>query len=186
MQMGRMIYAMLTSLDGYIAGPEGGPQLPVPQREMHLYFNDMQRRSALDVYGRKMYQTMQVWETYDQGGDVAGYEREFAQLWRQTPKVVISTTLTEVGPNARLVGGDVEAAARAIKAETNGDISVSGAETAASLARLGLIDEYQLFVNPVVLGGGKPFFAADLSLNLKPLGAERLAQDIVLLRYAPA
>jgi dihydrofolate reductase len=184
--MGRMIYAMLTSLDGYIAGPEGGPQLPVPQRELHLYFNEVQRRSALDIYGRKMYEMMRAWETYDQGGDLREDEREFARLWRETPKVVFSTTLKKIGPNARLVTHDAEAAARAIKAETDGDIHVSGAETAARLGRHGLIDEYQLFVNPVVLGGGKPYFAAGMPLNLKPIGTERLAQDIVLLRYAAA
>jgi dihydrofolate reductase len=94
--------------------------------------------------------------------------------------------LQEVGPNAWLVTGDVEAAARALKAETDGEISVSGAELAASFGRWGLIDEYQLFIYPSVVGGGKPYFAHGVPLNLKPLGAERLPEDVMLLRYAPA
>lgn len=184
--MGWMIYGMLTSLDGYIAGPEKGPQLPVPERELHLHFNEMQRRSSLDVYGRRMYEVMRIWETYDHDPTVSEVEREFARLWRETPKIVFSTTLREVGPNARLVSQDAETAARAIKTETDGDIMVSGAELAANFARWGLIDEFQLFIFPVVLGGGKPFFAAGLSLNLTPLDMERLPQDVVLLRYVPA
>lgn len=184
--MGRIIYGMLVSLDGYIAGPEGGPQLPVPVGELHDYFNDMQRRLSLDIYGRRMYEDMRAWETYDKDRSIKDVEREFAVLWRQTPKVVFSTTLSEVGPNARLVGRDAEKAARAIKADTEGDISVSGAELAASFARWGLIDEFQLFMQPVVLGGGKPYFAQGLSLKLKPSGMERLPQGVILLRYAPA
>jgi dihydrofolate reductase len=184
--MGRMIFGMLTSLDGYIAGPDGGPQLPIPNGELHLYFNEMMRQASLNLYGRRMYEVMRAWETYDRDPAVSDIEREFARLWQETPKIVFSTTLREVGPNARLVSRDAEAAAREIKAGTDGDILVSGPELAASFARHGLIDEYQLFMHPVVLGGGKPFFAGGLSLNVEPLGTERLPQDVILLRYAPA
>ncbi|TGT16310.1 dihydrofolate reductase, partial [Mesorhizobium sp. M4B.F.Ca.ET.172.01.1.1] len=86
----------------------------------------------------------------------------------------------------RLMKGDVEAVAKSLKAETNGEISVSGAELAGHLARAGMIDEYRLYVHPVVLGGGKPYFQSGLSLALKPLGTQRLAQGVTLLRYAPA
>jgi dihydrofolate reductase len=185
--MGKMIYGLLTSLDGYIEAPEGvDSRWSGPDEELHLYFNEMQRNLALDIYGRRMYEVMRVWDTYDRDPSIKAFERKFAQLWQQTPKVVVSTTLQEVGPNARLVGGDVEAAARALKAQTDGDISVSGAELAASFGRWGLIDEYQLFVYPSVVGGGKPYFAHGAPLNLKPLGTERLPNDVVLLRYAPA
>ena len=112
-------------------------------------------------------------------------ERDFARAWRETPKIVFSTTLEEVGPNARLVRDDAEAVAKSLKGEATGEISVSGAELAAHLARAGLIDEYRLYVHPVVLGGGKPYFQSGLSLALKPLGTERLAQGVTLLRYAP-
>ena len=183
--MGRITYGMLCSLDGYITGPEGGPQLSFPVGGLHAYFNEMQRRSALDIYGRRMYEVMRVWDTYDEDPNIDEVEREFARLWRKTPKVVFSTTLSGVGPNTRLVDAGFEEAARALKAGTDGEISVSGADLAASFGRWGLIDEYRLFVFPQVLGGGKPLFAHGLPLDLKPVGTEQLPQDVVLLRYAP-
>lgn len=105
---------------------------------------------------------------------------------KRPPKIVFSTTLREVGTNARLVKGDAENVARSLKSEADGEISVAGAELAAHLARAGLIDEYRLYTHPVVLGGGKPYFQSGLSLTLKPLGTESLTQSVTLLRYAPA
>jgi dihydrofolate reductase len=183
--MGKIIYSMLTSLDGYIAGPEGGPALPVPESELHWYFNARMREIAIELNGRRMYEAMRVWDTWDKIPGAPLVEVDFAKAWQETPKVVISTTLREVGPNARLVKGNVEGVVRSLKAEASGDISVSGAALAASLAGLGLIDEYWLYMNPVVLGGGKPFFQAGLSLKLTLLGTENLMQNVVLLRYAP-
>lgn len=184
--MGRVTYAMLVSLDGYIAGPEGGPQLPVPESELHRHFNDLTKRTSMELYGRRMYEVMRVWETWDATPGRPEVEIGFARAWRKTPKMVFSSTLQEVGPNARLVRDDVESVVRSLKAETDGEISVSGAGLAASLSRLRLVDEYRLYLHPVVLGGGKPYFEAGLSLNLKPLGAEQLPQGVTLLRYAPA
>jgi dihydrofolate reductase len=123
---------------------------------------------------------------WDKQPAASAVELEFARLWRETPKVVVSTTLNSVGPNARLVKEDVERAVRTLKAETEGTISVGGAGLAASLSRLRLIDEYQLFIHPLVLGGGKPFFDPAVPLTLKPLGSDHLAQDVVMLRYSPA
>jgi dihydrofolate reductase len=184
--MAKVIYSMLTSLDGYIAGPEGGPGLPVPESELHWYFNARMREIAIELNGRRMYETMRVWDTWDKIPGAPLVELDFARAWQETPKVVFSTTLKEVGPNARLVKENVEGVVKSLKAETNGDISVSGATLAASLARLGLVDEYWLYVNPVVLGGGKPYFEAGMDLKLKLLGTESLTQDVVLLRYALA
>ena len=99
---------------------------------------------------------------------------------------MFSTTLTQVGPNARLVNSDAPATVRSLKAEADGLVVLGGADLAAGLARAGLIDEYQLYMHPVVLGGGKPYFQSGLSLTLKPLGKESLAQGVTLLRYAPA
>ncbi|RUU12511.1 dihydrofolate reductase, partial [Mesorhizobium sp. USDA-HM6] len=106
--------------------------------------------------------------------------------WRETPKIVFSTTLREVGANARLADGDAVAVARSLKAETDGQLGVGGAQLAAHLIQAGLIDEYRLYMHPVVLGGGKPYFPRGLSLSLAPLGTERLSQGVTLLRYAPA
>ena len=184
--MGRIIYGMLTSLDGYIAGPEGGPALPVPESDLHWYFNGLMRETAIELNGRRMYETMRVWDTWDKIPGAPLVEVDFARVWQETPKIVFSTTLKEVGPNARLVKDNVEGVVRSLKEEASGDISVSGATLAASLSRLGLVDEYRLYMFPVVLGGGKPFFEAGTDLRLKPLGSENLTQDVVLMRYAPA
>ncbi|BCM21253.1 dihydrofolate reductase family protein [Mesorhizobium sp. J8] len=183
--MATIVYAMLTSLDGYIAGPGGDIGLPVPEEELHRHFNGEMRRTSIALCGRRMYETMRFWDSPEREIGAEDVERDFARAWRQTPKVVFSTTLGEVGPNARLMKSDVEKVARSLKAEADGEISVSGAQLAGQLARAGLIDEYRLYMHPVVLGGGKPYFQSGLSLALKPLGAERLAQGVTLLRYAP-
>jgi dihydrofolate reductase len=183
--MGRIVYGMMLSLDGYIAGPGHGIGLPVPETELHQYFNDVMKQTAVSLYGRRMYELMTFWEDRDRKPDVSEVEADFARAWRAVPKVVVSTTLKEVGPNARLVKGDVEAAVKALKAETEGDIAVSGAGLAGSLARLGMIDEYRLFLHPVVVGGGKAFFEPGTVLQLKPLGSQQLPQGVTLLRYAP-
>src|SRR5690606_24625844 len=112
-------------------------------------------------------------------------ENEFARAWRRTPKIVVSTTLKRVGPNARLVSDNVEVGLRQLKAETDGLIDGSGATLAAAVGGWGLIDEYQLIIRPAVLGGGKPFFTAGLPMNLKLIGHEALPEDTVLLRYEP-
>ncbi|RWH69796.1 dihydrofolate reductase family protein [Mesorhizobium sp.] len=184
--MATIVYAMLTSLDGYIAGPSGDIDLPIPEEELHQHFNDEMWRTTIALCGRRMYEAMRFWDSPEREIAAEEVERDFAHAWRETPKIVFSTTLEEVGPNARLVRNDVEAVVKSLKGEATGDISVSGAELAAHLARAGLIDEYRLYLHPVVLGGGKPYFQSGLSLALKPLGAERLAQGVTLLRYAPA
>ena len=108
--MGRMIYGMLTSLDGYIGGPEGGPQLPMFGEPLHRYFNGTMEETAVSVYGRNMYEVMQAWQNWEQDyPDADPWENEFAVAWRKAPKVVVSTTLKQVGPNARLVSDNVEA-----------------------------------------------------------------------------
>jgi dihydrofolate reductase len=182
--MARLVYGMLTSLDGYITGPEGGSGLPGPNEKLHRYFNESMKRTAAAIYGRRMYETMRAWDELE--GEPNPIYAEFGEAWRAIPKLVVSTTLREVGPNARLVRSDVESAVRSLKADTEGEIEVAGADLAASLARLGLIDEYRLYMQPVVLGGGKPFFEAGLSLTLTPLGMESLPEGCTLLRYAPA
>ncbi|WP_232375623.1 dihydrofolate reductase family protein [Mesorhizobium comanense] len=177
---------MLTSLDGYIARSDEDIGLPIPETDLHQHFNDMMTRSATVLAGRRMYETMIFWDSPDREDGATEVERDFARAWRRTPKVVFSTTLRHVGSNARLVSHDAVAEALSLKEEIDGMIIVGGADLAASLARAGLIDEYRLYVHPVVLGGGKPYFQSGLSLQLKPLGTERLSQGVTLLRYAPA
>lgn len=182
--MGHVIYAMNTSVDGYVSGPSGTPaDMPVPSDALHQHFNDLQKATALSLYGRVIYGDMQYWDTDDPDwNDVA---QEYATIWRETPKVVVSTTLTEVGPNATLVSEDVEAELRRIVGSTDGEIGVGGPTLAATMARLDLIDEYRLYQRPLAVGDGKPFFAAGTPVDLSLLDVELLSEDAVLLRYQP-
>ncbi|WP_448951698.1 dihydrofolate reductase family protein [Labrys neptuniae] len=183
--MARLVYAMLTSLDGYIAGPPGGPTLPIPEPDLHQHFNDEMRTTAIALCGRRLYEVMRFWDSPEREASASPVEVDFALAWRETPKIVFSATLPAVGLNARLVKDNAVAVVQSLKAETEGEISVAGAELAACLARAGLIDEFRLYLHPIVLGGGKPYFQAGLSLALKPLGRESLPQSVTLLRYAP-
>ncbi len=180
--VGHVTFGMLTSVDGYVAGPPDGSDLPMFGDELHRHFNEKTRVTALCVYGRALYEVMRYWETDEPGRSDA--HEEFAALWRQTPKVVVSTTLAEVGPNATLVRG-VDDELERIIATTPGDIDVGGPTLAAALGAHGLIDEYHVYVRPAVLGGGKPFFAGGTTLELRLLDVEQLPDDTVLLRYAP-
>jgi dihydrofolate reductase len=147
---------MMQSLDGYVAGVAGGPQLPPPGAVLHRYFNDHVGSLVGILYGRRMYEAMRYWdEDRPEWGVV---EHGFAAAWRAQPKWVASRSLKSVGPNAVLVGDDVEAFVRGLKAEIEGDIEVAGPDLARSLTDLGLIDEYRLYFRPFVLGCGKPYF----------------------------
>jgi len=181
--MTKISFGMMVSLDGYIAGPEGGPSLPPPNEELHQYWNDVQKRTDVLLYGRRMYEVMRYWDSADTNPESLPVEVDFALAWQRTPKVVFSTTLTDVGPNARLVKENVREAVEGLKTNPGGNIEVAGAGLAATLSRLGLIDEYRLYACPVVLGGGKPFFEAGTSLTLVPLATEKLPQGVVLMRY---
>lgn len=184
--MGRIVYGMMASLDGYIAGAGGDIGLPVPEAELHRYFNEVMKRTAVSLYGRRMYEIMKVWETWGSAPGVSEVEMDFSRAWREVPKVVVSTTLSDVGPNARLIGQDVRAAVERLREDTDGEIAVAGAALAGSLSQWGLVDEYRLFLMPVVLGGGTPFFPTGTALHLEPAGREDLPQGVTLLRYRPA
>lgn len=182
---GHIFYGFAVSVDGYIANAQGDIGLPVPEEALHRHFNEMQERTALNLYGRSMYEVMRYWDAPPP--ESPAVEQEFARAWQATPKVVFSATLESVGPNARLVKdrADVERTVRRLKAETEGQIEVNGAALAASLIRLGLVDEFRMYVMPVVLGGGKPYFEAGLQLELEALGTESLPQQCTLLRFRP-
>ena len=181
--MAKLVFGMMQSLDGYIAGAPGGPQLPPPGDRLHRHFNDHVRALAGIVYGRRMYEVMRYWDDDRPDWDAVG--RDFAAAWRATPKWVVSRTLDSVGPNATLVRDDVGALARALKARLDGEIDVAGPELAGGLTALGLIDEYRLYFRPFVLGGGKPYFAGPRP-TLRLVGAEPVGEDAVRLTYAPS
>ena len=181
--MGKLIFAMMQSLDGYVAGAPGGPDLPPPGAMLHRHFNDHVRGLAGSLYGRRMYEVMLYWDEEQPGW--GALERDFAAAWRGQPKWVASRSLKSVGPNATLVGGDLEACARRLKSEVEGDIDVAGPDLAGSLTDLGLIDEYHLYFRPLVLGRGRPYFAAARP-PLRLVAHNPVGEDTVRLTFVPA
>ncbi len=170
---------MMQSLDGYVAGTDGALFEP-PGEELSRHFNDHVSGVAGMLYGRRMYEIMRYWD--EDQADWDAYDHDFAAIWRSRPKWVVSRTLKSVGPNATLVDGDLEAFVRDLRARIKGEIDVAGPELAAGITGLGLIDEYQLYIRPFVLGAGKPYFAgARPPLHLA--GFERIG-DAVRLTYS--
>ena len=194
--MGKLVFGMMQSLDGYVAGVAGGPgsdgyaaalasglELPPPGVSLGRHFSDQVRGLAGFLFGRRMYEVMCYWDEDQPEWDVV--EHDFAALWRAKPKWVVSRSLKSVGANATLVAGDVEAFVRRLKADVEGEIDVAGPELAGSLTDLGLIDEYRLYFRPFVLGRGKPYFAGARP-PLRLIAADPVGEDAVRLTYVPA
>jgi dihydrofolate reductase len=176
--MAKLVFGLNQSLDGYVDHQAFSPD-PV----LFQHFIEHMRSLAGMVYGRRMYETMRYWD--EDQSDWVREERDFAAAWRKQPKWVVSRTLKSVGPNATLITDGLEALVRKLKAELDGEIEVAGPALAGSLTELGLIDEYRLYLHPVVLGQGKPFFAgARPPLRLK--ASEPIAGDVIRLTYVPA
>lgn len=182
--MGRLVYSMGVSLDGFINGPGGDLDWIVVDEEFHRWANEVERNTAVSLYGRRMWEAMAgYWPTADQDATLPDYVAEFAPIWRATRKVVVSRTLDSVDWNARLVRDDVEAEIRRLKADVDGDIAVSGPTLAAVPLRAGLVDEVGMIVQPVVLGGGTPMFPPDVRLDLRLIESLTFGSGVVLLRY---
>jgi dihydrofolate reductase len=179
--MAKLVFGMMQSLDGYVAGVTGEIQILAPGDQLARHFNDHMRGLAGMVYGRRMYEVMRYWDDDQPDWDAA--ERDFAMVWRGKPKWVASRTLEDVGPHATLIRDDASAFVRKLKEDITGEIDVAGPELAASLGASGLIDEYRLYFRPFVLGGGKPYFAGPLPA-LQLVGTERVGEDAVRLTYA--
>jgi dihydrofolate reductase len=183
--MRKMIYSMTTSLDGYIAGPGGDIDFSAPDEELHRFHNEQTRELGGHVLGRRLYETMVYWETADQDPEATEVTVEFARIWQTLPKIVFSKTLETVEGNTRLGRDGVAEEVARLKEQDGRDLAVGGAGMAASLAKLGLIDEYRLFVRPVVLGGGTPYFPAlEQPINLELLETRAFGSPVVYLRYA--
>ncbi len=182
--MRSVTYSMGVSLDGYIVGPDGGFDWTAPDGEVFRFWIDEIRAVGVHLLGRKLYETMLYWETVDQGSLDAA-ELEWAALWNPLPKVVFSTTLTEVQGNARLASRGLAEEIERLRAEPGeGDIAIGGATLAAEAAALGLIDEYQVMVYPVLVGGGIPFFARDeRRVDLELVETRTYGSKVVYLRY---
>jgi dihydrofolate reductase len=176
--MAQLVFGMNQSLDGYV-----DHMAFAPSPALFRHFVEQVRSLAGSLYGRRMYEVMRYWD--DDHPEWGAAERDFATAWRKQPKWVVSRTLKSVGPNATLIANDLEGTIRQLKAELDGEVEVAGPELVRSLTALGLIDEYQIYLHPVVLGSGKPFFAGPRPpLRLK--ASERMDGDVIRLVYVPA
>jgi dihydrofolate reductase len=185
--MRKVIHSTGVSLDGFIAGPDGDFDWAAPDEELHRFHNEQTREVGAHFCGRRLYETMVYWETVDQNPSASDYELEFARIWQALPKIVFSTTLEKVEGNARLAtDGVVEEVAR-LKAQPGKDLAVGGAGLAASFIELGLVDEFRLFVSPVVVGGGTPYFPAlQKRIDLELVETRTFGSRVVYLRYRRA
>ncbi|WP_423604943.1 dihydrofolate reductase family protein [Sphingomonas sp. MS122] len=176
--MAKLVFGMNQSLDGYVDHMEFGPS-----PALFRHFVEEARGQAGSVYGRVMYGLMRYWD--DDHAEWGADERAFAAAWRRQPKWVVSRSLKTVGPNATLVGENLDGAIRKLKAEHRGEIEVAGPNLARSLTELGLIDEYRIYLHPVVLGRGAPYFAGPRP-PLRLIAHDRIGEDVLRLRYVPA
>jgi dihydrofolate reductase len=176
--MAKLVFGMNQSLDGYVDHMAFGPG-----PTLFRHFIEQVRSLTGSVYGRRMYEVMRIWD--EDLPEWSAEERDFAAAWRSQPKWVVSRSLKSVGPNATLVDNDLEAVIRGLKAQLVGEIEVAGPDLARSLTDLGLIDVYQIYLHPVVLGRGKPFFAGPRP-RLRLVASDLIGEDVIRLTYVPA
>ena len=176
--MAKLVFGMNQSLDGYVDHMAFGPS-----PTLFRHFIEQAREQAGSIYGRNLYEVMRYWDEDHPEWD--GAKRDFAAAWRRLPKWVVSRSLKSVGPNATLVEKDLAAAISRLKAEIPGEIEVGGPDLARSLGDLGLIDEYRIYLHPVVLGRGKPYFAGPRP-PLRLVASDQVDDDVIRLTYVPA
>ena len=176
--MAKLVFGMNQSLDGYV-----DHMAFAPSPTLFRHFIEQARDQVGSMYGRRLYEIMCYWDEDHPEWDAA--ERDFAAAWRSQPKWVVSRSLKPVGPNATLVDNDIGAAIRGLKARLVGEIEVGGPDLAQSLTALGLIDEYRLYLHPVVLGRGTPFFAGPTP-PLRLVASDLIDENVIRLTYVPA
>jgi dihydrofolate reductase len=182
--MRKLIYSMGVSLDGFIAGPDSEIDWSAPDEELHRFHNQQARETGAYLYGRRLYEVMRYWETADEEPSAPEHELEFARIWKDTPKIVFSKTLEEVEGNARLVWDGVAEEVAKLKKQPGKELAVGGAGLASTFIKLGLIDEYRLFVSPVVLGGGTHYFPAlEERINLELVETQTFGSRVVFVSY---
>jgi dihydrofolate reductase len=182
--MRKVIYSMTVSLDGFIAGPNGEIDWSAPDEELHRFHNEQVRELSAYLLGRRLYEEMLYWETADQDPSAADFALEFARIWKPLPKIVFSNTLERLEGNARLAGDSVAEEVARLKEQPGKDVAVGGAGLASTLIKLDLVDEYRLFVSPVVLGSGTPYFPPlEERLNLELIETRTFGSRVVHLRY---
>jgi dihydrofolate reductase len=180
-----LIYSFGVSLDGFIAGPNGDIDWSAPDEELHRFHNQQARELGAHLLGRGLYEVMRYWETAEEENPSAPeHELEFARIWKAMPKIVFSTTLEEVEGNTRLVRDGVAEEVARLKEQPGKDLAVGGAGLASTCIKLGLVDDYRLFVSPVVLGSGTPYFPAlDETIDLELVETRTFGSRVVYSRY---
>ena len=182
--MGKLIYGTNTSLDGFTEDATGAFDWSVPDDDVHLHWNELMRGVGTQLLGRRMYETMAVWETDSALAEESEIQAAFAAAWQDSDKVVFSTTLREpVTKRTRIASAFDEAEMRALKEASSADLLVGGPGLAAHALRAGLVDEIQLVVSPVAVGSGKPAFPTDLRLDLELVGERRFGNGAVQMAY---
>ncbi len=184
--MGKVIYLMNVSLDGYVETPDHSLDWTDVDEELHAWFNDRVREADAFLYGRRLYETMaSYWPTAESDPSATPAMLEFARIWNPKPKVVFSSTLKEVGGNSRLARGDVAEELARLRTEFDGDLDLGGPTLAAEFIRRGLVDEFRLVVHPVVLGAGTPFFPTlETPIRLRHTETREFKSGVVFLGYA--
>ncbi len=182
--MAQLTYAAIASLDGYIADEDGNFDWAAPDDEVHAFVNDLERPIGTYLYGRRLYEVMSSWETVHTLPDQGPVMQDFARIWRSADKVVYSTTLEAVSSDStrieRIFDPEV---VRQMKASSERDITVGGAELAAQAIKAGLVDEWHLFLTPIVVGGGKRALPTDVRVELDLLDERRFDSGVVYLHY---
>ena len=182
--MANLIYTAIASLDGYIADENGNFDWAAPDEEVHAFVNDLQRPVGTYLYGRRLYEVMVAWETPDTFADQQPVLLDFAELWQAADKVVYSRTLEEVSSARTRIERDFDPdAVRQMKASAGRDLTVGGPDLAAQAFRAGLVDECQLFLTPVIVGGGKRALPDKARVELELLDERRFGNGVVYLRY---
>lgn len=182
--MGKLVYSMIESLDGYVADAAGKFDWARPDEALHTFINDLERSAGTYLYGRRMYEVMAVWETLDRSGPVPPFIEDYARIWRAADKIVYSTSLRAVSSErTRLERAFDPEEIRRIKAESAADISIGGPGLASQAIAAGLVDEFQFFVTPVVVGGGTPSLPAGIRFDLELVDERRFGNGVVYLRY---
>jgi dihydrofolate reductase len=182
--VGKLIYAAITSLDGFIEDAEGGFGWAEPDAEVHAFFNELERGTGTCLYGKRMYETMAVWQSVGDEPDLPAAAKDYAEVWRGLDKVVYSTTLDAVWTPRTTLERDFDPeAVRRLKEDTGRDLSVSGPGLAQHAFRAGLVDEVHLVVVPVLVGGGKPGLPRDVRLDLELVDQRRFANGFVHLHH---
>jgi dihydrofolate reductase len=180
----KLVFVAITSLDGFHTDEAGNFDWSAPDPEVHSFINDLERGFGTHLYGRRMYETMAWWETFDGSGDPRPEGREYATIWRAADKVVYSTTLTDVSSARTHIERAFDpAAVRLLKGNAPRDISVGGPDLAGQAIAAGLVDELHLFVQPVTVGGGTSALPAGTRFDLQLLAADRFSGGTVHLHY---